>query len=317
MASAPQRFLVALSLSVAVASADISCQQLGTTSGHAGSDTTIKQECTMPSGGCSKTAVSWPVPSYSLTSELSIVGKASDEWDLGFEKLTMHDTFRGFDNLLPKDGVTKTFQREVSCTAKDSNITEKQVVNITINMMRSDPDQAAVVPPSEISVPCLVEGVETPVVVNFATPNSSLTYRSLVADWKMGDDIPWVNSRPSKATSKSPTGTNVYDSASQPILSSIELAELTESNNGHSLVLNMKPPSSGDKLMSWQVCIIPGDGYNWFPEICTQEFAVRQSQEECDETTTTSSGSVSVFHGFTTWKIAMTVLMSAFLHCAS
>jgi len=310
MASLPQRFLLALLLSVDVASADISCDNPGTLTMRAGAAMTIKQDCTMPSGGCSAAGATWPLPTYTIPG-IPIVGKDSDDWAAGFEKVTMHNTFRGFDNLLPEGGVTKTFERTVSCTPKDSTTPEVKVVNLTVHMMRSDSDQAAVVPPAEISVPCLVEGVETPVVVNFGTPNSSLTYRSLVADWKMNEDIPWVYSRPSSATSKTPTDTTKYEASTQPILSSIELS----GSNGHSLVLNMKPPeSSGGNLMSWQVCIIPGDGYNWFPEICTQEFAVRKSQEECDETTTTSSGSVSAFHGFTTWKFAMTILMSAFLH---
>jgi len=309
MASLPQRFLIALLMSVGVASADISCDHAGTLTMRAGAEMTIKTDCTMPSGGCLAEDVTWPLPSYAKE---SIVGEPSDDWSDGFEKLTMHSKFRGFDNLLPEGGVTKSFERKVSCTPKDSNVAEVKVVNLTVTMMRSVSDQAAVVPPSEISVPCLVEGVETPVVVNFGTPDSSLTYRSLVADWKINEDIPWVNSRPSSATSKtSPTNSITYSANTQPILNSIEK---TESNG---LVLNMKPPeSSGGNLMSWQVCIVPGDGYNWFPEICTQEFAVRKSQEECDVTTTTSSGSVSVFHGFAIWQPAMAILVSAFLHRA-
>jgi hypothetical protein len=206
----------------------------------------------------------------------------------------------------------RSLEWEFRCTLNGSN-SESTVVNFTVELFRSA-DHAAVVPPAEIAIPCLVQSVETPVVVDFGTPNASLTYRSLVAGWTKTDfTMPWVYSRPSQAKSMTPTFGHWYDSGSQPILQSIAAGP-----NGSSLVLNIKPPESWFYDVSWQICIIPGDGYNWFPEICTQDFPVRKSQEECDATTTTTpSSSASTLHKFGTWRLALVVMMPALFHFTS
>merc|ERR1712217_843380 len=57
--------------------------------------------------------------------------------------------------------------------------------------------------------------------------------------------------------------------------------------DSHSLWLVLKPPSSqlalrGSGGVSWKVCVIPGDGYNYYDQLCTETFPVMKSQDECD-----------------------------------
>jgi hypothetical protein len=206
------------------------------------------------------------------------------------ENSTVIYTFRGFDNMLGgKDSITEQFQWTVGCTANDSNA-ESHAMNFTVQMNRSDADKVALEPPTAIPIPadCLVEGIETPVLMSFQ--NVSVTYRELVGDWKAGDALPWVLSRPSGATRFTAQGEQSWDAESQPILKGIEAEP-----DDLSLRLLLKPSGGASSSESWKVCMIPGDGFNWFPEICTGQFAVRQSQEECNDltTTTTISGGTS------------------------
>jgi len=259
------------------------------------------------------------MPEYPLTSGEPIVRSMAlfpGVENRSVLNFTLQNTFRGFENMLGEgQSATRTFEYDMTCT-KGLN-SESTVVNFTAELFGSA-DHAAVVPPAEIAIPCLVQGVETPVVVDFGTPNASLTYRSLVAGWRKTDlSMPWVYSRPSRAisTSRCPLSTGCrayYDRNSQPILQSIAAGP----NYGSSLVLNIKPPVTALRYdMSWQVCIIPGDGYNWFPEICTQDFPVRKSQEECDATTTTTpTSSASTLHSFGTWRLALMFMMPALFH---
>merc|ERR1719352_1740487 len=122
-----------------------------------------------------------------MNSGVPIIGKSERTIGPGLVSYTMKNTFRGFDNMLNEgQDVTKSFEFTFSNTPTGSS-TESVVVNFTVHLSMSDSHEAALVPPTEIAVPCLVQGVETPVVVNFGAPNASLTYRSLVSGWKSTD----------------------------------------------------------------------------------------------------------------------------------
>jgi len=292
----------------------ISCTNPHTVDIRPGEDGTSSTFCTMPEGCAGGFSATIPEGiGYPLNRNLDtpIMGNMYSSIGPGFVNYTLRNTFRGFENMLHNEQeVTRNFEWPLSCISKSGN-ESRTVVNFTVTLNRPESYEAAVAPPSEIDVPCLVQGVETPVTVNFGTPNSSLTYRSLVADWTRNDgSMPRVASRPLSAIMTTSTSTKRYDGGAQPILQSIETGP-----NGYSLVLNMKPPESNYLQESWQVCIVPGDGYNWFPQICTQAFPVKKSQAECDATTTTvSSGSISFLHSFRTWCLAMIVLVSVLIH---
>jgi hypothetical protein len=243
-----------------------------------------------------------PVYSYSEPG-IPIVGKSVLGPDVFFGKnqsnFTVRYTFRGFDNMLGgEDSLTQQFQWRAYCTANDSIITESQVMNFTVQMNSSDAEMAALEPPAAIAIPggCLVEGSETPVRMSFEAPNASANYRKLIGDWKEGDELPRVVSRPSGAkrftASGEESGSWAAGDRSQPIrfLKGIEAEP-----DGHSLKLLFKPSGGAGSDESWKACMIPGDGFNWFPEICTDQFVVRPSQGECDDllTTATISGGTS------------------------
>jgi hypothetical protein len=306
-------FTLLVTFDIAVA-AVISCTNPSPVAILAGGEGTSSTVCVMPEG-CEKFSTTLPGTEYPLPSGEPLVRRMEHSIGPGLLNYTLQNTFRGFENMLGEGQYAiRSFEWEFRCTPKGLN-SESTVVNFTVELFGSA-DHAAVVPPAEIAIPCLVQSVETPVVVDFGTPNASLTYRSLVAGWTKTDfNMPWVYSRPSQARSMTPTSAHWYDSRSQPILQSIAAGP-----NGSSLVLNIKPPESWFYDVSWQICIIPGDGYNWFPEICTQYFPVRKSQEECDGTTTTTttpSSSASTLHSFGTWRLALVVMMPALFHFTS
>lgn len=282
---------------VDVVCAVIICSDPGQISMKVGEENSLESTCIFPmecNGGSKELYENRPPPYYS-SSGVPIVGKGSVGF--GQSNLTVRYTFRGFDNMLGgKDSVTEQFQWKASCTANDSSIAESQLMNFTVQIGSSDAEMAALEPPAEIPVGCLVEGIETPVSMSFDAPNASVTYRELVGDWKAGDALPWVLSRPSGATQFTAQGEHHWDAGSQPILKGIEAEP-----DGLSLKLLLKPSVGASSSESWTVCMVPGDGFNWFPEICTDKFVVRQSQEECDDlsTTTTISGGTSALPSLT------------------
>jgi hypothetical protein len=315
MAIQQQCFIFTWLAALDVAFGVISCNNPQPVVLRPGDEGTSSAFCTMPegcAGGFNTTIPEGMGYPLNVNLDTPIMGKYESSMGAGFANYTLRSTFLGFVNMLhDEQKVTRNFEWPLSCISKSGN-ESRTVVNFTVTLSRPESYEAAVVPPSEIDVPCLVQGVETPVSVSFGTPNSSLTYRSLVAGWKRTDgSIPWVYSRPLSAIRTTSTSTNRYDGGAQPIMQSIESGP-----SGYSLVVNMKPPESNDFEVSWQVCIVPGDGYNWFPQLCTQAFAVKKSQAECDATTTTTttSGSISFLHGFRTWCLAMIVLVSVLVH---
>jgi hypothetical protein len=274
---------------VDVVFAVITCSDPGPLSMKVGEVKTLESTCVLPTE-CTHPWFRYTVPPGYPESPIVV----KNLWLV--TNSTVIYTFRGFDNMLGgKDSITQQFQWTVGCTANDSN-TESQVMNFTVQMNRSDADKVALEPPTAIQIPadCLVEGIETPVLMSFQ--NVSVTYRELAGGWKAGDALPWVLSRPSGATRFTAQGKQDWDAESQPILKGIE-AEL----DGLSLRLLLKPSDVASSSDSWKVCMIPGDGFNWFPEICTGQFAVRQSQEECNDMTTTTaiSGGTSALPSLT------------------
>jgi hypothetical protein len=313
MAIQRECFMITLLVTFDIAvAAVISCTNPSPVAILAGGEGTSSAVCVMPEG-CEKFSTTLPGTEYPLTSGEPIVRRMEHSIGPGLLNYTLQNTFRGFENMLGEGQYAiRSFEWEFRCNMPSEALST--VVNFTVELFGSA-DHAAVVPPAEIAIPCLVQSVETPVVVDFGTPNASLTYRSLVAGWTKADfNMPWVYSRPLVARSRKTTGMiHWYDSRSQPILQSIAAGP-----NGSSLVLNIKPPESWFYDVSWQICIIPGDGYNWFPEICTQDFPVRKSEEECDATTTTTpSSSASTLHSFGTWRLALVVMMPALFHFTS
>jgi len=196
--------------------------------------------------------------------------------------------FRGFDNMIGDQGaVTETFYHRITCT--QGNDTETGFFNITVRMAKSGTDSKALEPPESIPVDCLVEDVETRVLVSFGASNSSAAYQSLMSGWKKSDKSAWVTSRPLSATSTSQGSENHYDANLQPILQSIEAGPDTRS-----LYLVLKPPSSqaalrGSDSVSWKLCMIPGDGFNYYKQLCTETFPVMRRQAYCDSTGTSGA----------------------------
>lgn len=282
-----------------------------------GQDGTLESACTF-TPACTSIASTPPDIGYPLSYAPPIVGQASQSFGAGLQAMTIKNTFRGFDNGLPGgETIGKEFLWLVACNRSIG--TESTVINYTVSMSRSAIDamdvRAALEPPAKIEVPCLVAGVQTQQEVKFHKPNSSLTYRELVSGWKKGQDIPWVYSRPSTVTKLTPTSSQKWDAASQPILHGIRAGA-----EHSSLTLNLKPPPSNQGAdESWIVCIIPGDGYNWFPEICSEEFPVRRSQEECDAITATTTtpmiSGASAVNQFGVWRLLLVMLVSSLFLC--
>mmetsp|Transcript_94901 Transcript_94901/g.247178 ORF Transcript_94901/g.247178 Transcript_94901/m.247178 type:complete len:212 (-) Transcript_94901:265-900(-) len=189
-----------------------------------------------------------------------------------------------------KDSLIEHFLWTVSCSANNSNITDAHVMNFTVQMGRSDDGMFALEPPAEIPVDCLVEGSETLVPMIFTAPDASASYRALIGGWKEGDELPWVFSRPAEVMQFTEWSTHEWDAGSQPILKGIEAEP-----DGRSLKLLFKPNGGASYGESWKVCMYPGDGFNWFPKICTGQFVVRSGPEECDATPTTISGGTLSF----------------------
>lgn len=289
----------------------ITCSDPGQLSMQVGEENSLESTCVFPQE-CGwenqgvQGVVGDPPPSYSEPG-VPIVGKRF--LGFGLSNVTVRTTFRGLDNMLGEtDSLTEQFQWRVYCTGNNSNTTESQVMNFSVQMSRSDAGMAALEPPAGIPVGCLVEGNESPVFMSFAAPNASATYRQLVGGWKEGDELPWLHSRPSGAVQFTALGEHRWDAGSQPILKGIEAEP-----DGHSLKLLFKPSGGAGSGESWKACMFPGDGFNWFPEICTDQFIVRPTQRECDDlsTTTTISGGTSalpslagLFIGFAFFQFA-------------
>lgn len=153
----------------------------------------------------------------------------------------MRASFRGFDNMIGEEGsTTRTFIQKMKCITNATGATETQQFNITVDMAKSTPPTAALVPPSSIPVGCLVEDKETVVHAKFEAPNASASYRPLTGAWNMGDDLPWVFSRPMSAVRTSSDSQQTWDAGSQPILMKVRAT-----SDGHSLELVLKPPADG------------------------------------------------------------------------
>merc|ERR1711865_105235 len=91
--------------------------------------------------------------------------------------------FRGFDNMIgDQEAVTKTFTHRINCT--QGNDTETALLNITVRMAKSGTDTKALEPPASIPVGCLVQDVETRVLVSFGASDGSATHQSLMSGWK-------------------------------------------------------------------------------------------------------------------------------------
>jgi len=277
---------VVIAIVMNVSAAAITCSHQST-SMNVGEQVPVEGTCTLPSGGCSTLTMggfelySW-APTPIVGTQASVMGPTT---------VKLAATFRGFDNMIGDQGaVTETFTHRISCT--QGNDTETELLNITVRMAKSGTDAKALEAPVSIPVGCLVEDVETRVLVNFGASNSSATYQSLMTGWKKSDKSAWVTSRPLSATSESQGSTNTYDAGSQPILQSIEAGPDTKS-----LYLVLKPSSSqaalrgSDSVSSktWKLCMIPGDGFNYYKQLCTETFPVMRSQALCDSTGTSGA----------------------------
>jgi len=273
-------FALVLNMSAAI----ITCTEQSVST-SVGQQTSVGGSCTLPVGGCNPLSVGGKIL-YTWAPQ-PIVGKYSIDMANSTGTIKLGGTFWGFDNMIgDREAVTQTFTQLVNCTTT-GNAQETQLFNITVRMGKSTTNTAALKPPASIPVGCLVAEEETRVLVNFGTPNASAQYHSLSTGWKYNDELPLVASRPLSAW-RGPPSTATWDAGSQQILRSIEAGP-----NSSSLVLVLKPSSSqtglrGSGGVSWKVCMIPGDGYNYYPELCTGTFPVMGSQAECDATPPTS-----------------------------
>jgi len=258
-----------------------------------GQQAPVYASCTYPAGFCSSDfSISGPL--LYTWAPTPIVGMLTQE--VGNESVKFTAMFRGFDNMMgDQEAVTETFTHRINCT--QGNDTETALFNLTVHMAKSVqvPRAKALEPPASIPVGCLVQDVETRVLVNFSASNSSATHQSLMSGWKKSDKddwSAWVPSRPLSATRKSQGSEDSYDADSQPILQSIEAGP-----DSKSLYLVLKPPSSeaslrGSDSVSWKLCMIPADGLNYYKQLCTETFPVMSSQAQCDSTGTSGAASL-------------------------
>ena len=49
----------------------------------------------------------------------------------------------------------------------------------------------------------------------------------------------------------------------------------------NSLEITIVPPAGGPNT-KWRVCFIPADGFHIYPEVCTEQFPVRETAEGCN-----------------------------------
>jgi len=284
MALQKQLCVIFFSLVLNMSAAVITCTQQSVST-SVGQRIAVGGSCALPVEGCTSLSVGGAV--LDNWAPKPIVGKYSIELaTTGTIKISC--TFWGFDNMIgDREEVTQTFTQLVNCTTT-GNVQETQLSNTTVRMGKSTTNAVALKPPASIPVVCLVADEESRVLVNFGTPNASAQYRSLSTGWKYNDELPLVASRPLSAWRRAADSTASWDAGSQRILRSIEAGP-----NSSSLVLVLKPSISQTALrgsggVSWKVCIIPGDGYNYYPELCTETFPVLGSQAECDATSPTS-----------------------------
>lgn len=289
MALSFQLHALAFPMLMGMSAASISCSGNDQSiSSVVGSEVSFEGVCSLPAGGCSSLEVGGSVL-YSWAAT-PIVGHDQLVSNIDMSKeVKFGATFRGFDNMIGEAGaVTHTFAHTIKCITNSTGATETQTFNVTVNMARSSPPAAALKPPATIAVGCLVEDVETRVHAKFEAPDASTTYRDLTAAWKKEDALPWVSSRPWSATQTSSNSQHNFDAGAQPIIQSISLGP-----DEHTLELVLKPPSAqmslrGASDVSWRACIVPGDGFNYYAELCTETFPVRKSHAECEMASTTA-----------------------------
>lgn len=269
----PAAVLVAASPRLATAADTIQCVSASPVSLQVGDTAIAETVCIMPEG-CNSVSEGQPanVPYYGPK---PVVMRTHSTWAANFSNVTIRNTFRGFDNMLgARETLTVNVSQEIQCSSGDESVA--QWINLSVEVMRSAINTAPWMLPSQIPVPCLVVGSATRVVAAFHSTNASASHAALRGSWARGADMPWVLSRPASAVRIAPDSRESYDAWSQPILQEIE-----DGPNSSSLTLVLKPPADGDDV-SWQVCITPGDGYNYYSEVCTEEFAVRADQAACD-----------------------------------
>jgi len=246
-------------------------------------------ECSLAEGGCHSVVFKDSLPFYARQ---PLVAKYRHIFGVNFSNVTVEATFRGFDNELGGlDRKTINTSLEISCIPRVGKEPIVETVTTRFNLIASSPTSAPWEPPANVVVPCLVRGETAKATLNFGTADAAATHSQLTT-WTRPDDLPWVGSRPSRAVRTVRTAGSVdtvtYDALGQPILKAIESGP-----EDGSLVLALKPELDSSDA-SWKVCIYPGDGVNYYDELCTEEFDVRGSQALCDVaskvTTTAASG---------------------------
>jgi len=258
----------------------------------AGSEVQSSTTCQLAAGGCRATRTGLPIPTYAAE---PLVMKSSFVWFDNMGNVTVVNTFRGFDNMLGnRSQVWVNFSQELECVRAIDNLTVRSIMDFNVSIAKSSTSSSAWVEPEEIplpkSLPCIVQG-EGPYsfLAHFGRADSSGTY-PLQGQWQFGDELPWILSRPSRAVMRTPHATHEYDWASQSILRKISTGPTPDS-----LELEILPPASSDRDTTWKICLYPGDGFNYYKEVCTAEFPVKLRSTDCEHTSDARSFHLSSF----------------------
>jgi len=243
----------------------------------AGSTLTAEVSCVFR-GPCKGMGFSLsPLTEYS---ESPLLGKQSLLVDTKGGKYRVTYMLRSLDNMIDgREAIWVNWTQRADCRPEadaDNQTTEECNKEVAVRVEASVPPASAWELLEKVSVPCLVAGISRKVTVKFGKASASLRrkYQPLRGSWAQGQELPWVLSRPSGATERSPGGTQSFNAESQEILQRLDALPA-----GDGLTLELLAERGGLGI-SWQVCFYPGDGYNWYAELCT-EVAVRRTSQEC------------------------------------
>lgn len=156
----------------------------------------------------------------------------------------------------------------------------------------------------EIHLPCLVEFQEHLLKVNFL-PNGSGHHHPLrgsrfnapldfAGSWgwrgELSENSLWAQPGSSgyEMTSEDLRAWRLRHNKSKWSRPSGILEKIAVGPAPNSLEITLVPPAGGPNT-KWRVCFIPADGFHIYPEVCTEQFPVRENAEGCQKMESTES----------------------------
>jgi len=228
---------------------------------------------------------------------------ATHLFEFGNTNWSLTYKLRALENMIGDDKVSETFDVSWTFVCPAKSTTNQKAIRATYKLhivaMASTPRSKAWEPPqSPLKLDCLVVGQQKALIIEF--PNQSVSSRPLQS-WP--DDTfrpffapPALYSRP------------VSPVLDEPLVRSI----VAEGSGKLVLTLYSVLTMYGE---AQDVCIYPGDGYNYYDRICTTPFAVVSDASECSTPTTTSrflSSSPRV--SLTAIPLLLMIVVSAAVH---